>query len=278
MSNDLESVTREVWNNYIDLNTTHRIVEALAGMQGYYPLRIVAYGRQGSGKTTFMYYAVKVAYVRYLCHKDRVTKDTCLEHAIKEYNLCLGRDCPRDSIDDELMKGFYITVDDLLRRFIEDVKSGAIAGRRIVFFDDAFTPKQWWLQGGKWRELYRMAKDFDKFYRDNINVLVLTAPALSYFTREYIVNSLVLKFDAVWLNGVPYTVAYRFKYSNYTHYDYGKPYLVRAKWIDFIDKVPFKRPYGIPRWLENLNTERRQYVLREVAKRALEAVMKSDEK
>lgn len=272
---DLEQVTREVWSNYVDLNTTNRIYLSLIDSPTYAPLRIVAFGRQGSGKTTFLYYAVKVAFARYLCHKDKVTKSECLDHAMKTYGLCLGRDCPRDPVDDKLMPGFYLTINDLLERFLRDVSSGEIARRRVVFFDDAFVPRLWWNLGGEWRVLYHTAKVFDQFYRDHINVLVLTAPNPTYFTKDYILNSLVLQFNAMWLDGDPWTLAYHYVYPHHVHYDLGKPYLVKVKKLDYIDKVLIRRPYGMPKWLEELNTARRQYVLRQTASKALQRLGKA---
>lgn len=271
---DLTATTREVWNNYVDLTTTRRIFYALIDRATYAPLRIVAYGRQGSGKTTFLYYAMKVAYTLYLCHGDGVRKEDCLGHAMDRYKLCLGRDCPRDGVDDRLLPGFYVTVDDLTRRFLNDVTTGEIAKRAVVFLDDALVPRLWWNLGGYWRELYYTAKTFDQYYRDHVNVLVLTAPSLTYFSREYIVNSLVLLFDARILDGHPYTIAIHFRYPHHARYVHGDTHLMRLKQIDFVDKVPHREPFGLPVWLEEANTERRRFVLREVAERAMKAMEK----
>lgn len=274
---DTEKTTRELWQIYTGLHTTKWLFNAFVGNSAYRPLRIIAVGKQGSGKTTFMYYATKVAYVSTLCHNNKVPWNNCLSYAVENYGLCLGEDCGPDEIDERLRPGLYVTVDDILKRFVHDVETEEIRKHPVVFFDDAFTPRMWWHQGGIWRKLYIASKYFDQFYRDYTNVLILTAPDLSYFTDNYIVNSMVLTFTARVdkETGRPITLATHFEFPFYSAMHYGKPYLFRVRTLDFVDKVIKRRGYGMPKWLEQAITERRKYVMKESLKESAEAMKNS---
>lgn len=102
---------------------TNLIYSALIGSRAFFSAVVVS--QPGVSKTSYMYYSLKAALVRALCHGNHINSDPedCVRHIESVHGeLCFNRYCTKpDPINEKYRFVYYTGICDL-KRFLSDAR------------------------------------------------------------------------------------------------------------------------------------------------------------
>jgi hypothetical protein len=261
----------EVFTHYYDAKLTNLIYNALIGSRTFFSAAVV--GSPGIGKTSYMYYSLKAALIRALCHGDHVNSDPeeCIKYIESNYGeLCFNRYCAKpDPIDEKYRFIYYTGVEDL-KRFLSDAREllnhpEVLGRRRLVLFLDDLVSKSAYQLGGEMRELYTAFKEVYRLIRLASGVVLMTAIHRNYFPDEVLANS---EFIIARL-GYDEVLFERWTYARFYKHWFGDGFYFKALKPLWEDKIPKRAIFGLPEWLEKEINERKIYTLKSVLDRVL---------
>jgi len=261
----------EVFTHYYNAKLTNLIYNALIGSRSFFSAVVV--GQQGIGKTSYIYYSLKAALIRALCHGDHVNSDPeeCIKYIESRHGeLCLNRYCSKpDPIDEKYRFVYYTGVGDL-KRFLSDARkiiehADSLGKRRLILFLDDLVSKSSYQLGGELRELYMAFKEVYRLIRLASGVVLMTAIHRNYFPDEVLANS---EFVVARL-GYDEVLFERWTYAKYYKHWYGDGFYFKALKPLWEDKIPRRSIFGLPTWLEKEINERKVHTLKSVLDRVL---------
>ncbi|MGC8543395.1 MAG: hypothetical protein ACP5NQ_05600, partial [Vulcanisaeta sp.] len=233
-------------------------------------VNVVIVGMQGSGKSSYAYYALKTAYLMkkarsYILRSGSVLSG--IEAYVRDHGieLCMHRQCDSpDAIDNELKDFVYVGYDDYerLRDLILRITGGDSMEVPALFLDDLLLKDSYFL-GGLHRNVYVAFKKLYALHRSVADIMIMTAPSIHYLSKEFKTAAMRIeshrKFDAVEFTH------YYLKTIPMIRYVYGKRLEWRRRVLDvaWVDRTPTKSKYGMPMWLEGMINERKRQVLRD---------------
>ena len=272
----MDEKSYEVFTHYYNNSTLSSLIyRALIGTRNFFSAAVV--GQPGVGKTSYVYYSLKAALMRALCHGNNINgdADACVKYIESQYGeLCMQRNCGKpDAIDEKYRFMYYTGIGDL-KRFLADAKEivshpEALGRRRVVLFLDDLVSKSSYQIGGELRELYMAFKEVFRLIRLASGVVLMTAIHKSYFPDEALANSEFV----VGRYGYDEILFERWTYARYKKLWYGDQYYFRALKPLWEDHIPKRAAFGLPAWLEKEINERKIYTLKSV----LDKVLKTEE-
>ncbi len=280
----MDEKSKEVLQAYARLNLPHLVARTLSNARPFLLVSIV--GEQGVGKSTYAYYSVKVGLMAYLCKPHGINlfeePERCAAHLERIYGeICLSRDCGKDQLDEmygvDIYTGprglwnlfataqniveyakFCTAGEQLVRLdegFVVDcAKLAKDSERRKVLFLDDLLARTAYHMGAKYRRAYAALRELIRLARVVGKVVVMTAPAKEYLPPE------VPKEGEFIVAKYGYSER-RFVRMHVAHFEDGGGYLRKRLVVKYVDAVPAKAAFGMPKWLEE-----------EITKRKLEAI------
>ncbi len=243
-----------------------RIFDVLVGTRKHLLVAIV--GRQGVGKTSYAYYALKTALIEWLCivHGGG---DNCLEAVEKAYGpICMNKHCKEpDGIDTRYGLNIYTGPQGLMNLIREAAELGkelAVGNpvkRRIYFLDDVLARTAYHL-GGVYRKAYFALRELLRVSRVISSIVIMTAPTTDYLPPDIAKAGELI----VARYGYNTRIYEKLNTEKLTRYIGGREILIKALVRDYVDEVPAKAIFGLPQWLDREITKRKGQTLAELAK------------
>jgi hypothetical protein len=259
----VDEKSREVLLTYAGLNLPHMVERTLTGSRPFLMASIV--GELGVGKSSYAYYSLKTGIMAYLCRPYGI-------NLFKEVERCVAR---LESIHGELCATKYCEKpDDLDRRYALDIYTGpqglfsliemsaelARSGarkRRILFLDDILARTAFFL-GPEYRRAYIAFRELLRLVRAVGGVAIVTAPTKDYLPPEavrggeFIVGSYGMN-------------ERRFKRLHAVMSEGKDGGVYKRLGVKFVDIVPAKAAFGMPKWLEEEITKRKRAAIASLA-------------
>jgi hypothetical protein len=279
----MDEKSKEVLQTYARLNLPHLVARTLSNARPFLLVSIV--GEQGVGKSTYAYYAVKVGLMAYLCKPHGINlfdePERCAERLERIYGeLCLSRECGKDQLDEMYGASIYTGPRGLSElfataRFIATYTKRCVVGerpdveycamlakdgerRKVLFLDDLLVRTAYHM-GVKYRRAYAALRELLRLARVVGKVVVLTAPAKEYLPPEVPKEGefIVAKygFDER-----------RFVRMHSAAFEDGGGYLRKRLVVKYVDAVPAKAAFGMPKWLEEEITKRKLQAIEDISR------------
>lgn len=243
-----------------------RIFDVLVGTRKHLLVAIV--GRQGVGKTSYAYYALKTALIEWLCivHGGG---DNCLETVEKAYGpICMNKHCKEpDGIDTRYGLNIYTGPQGLMNLIREaaelgkELAAGNPVKRRIYFLDDVLARTAYHL-GGVYRRAYFALRELLRVSRVISSIVIMTAPTTDYLPPDIAKAGELI----VARYGYNTRIYEKLNTEKLTRYIGGREILIKALVRDYVDEVPAKAIFGLPQWLDREITKRKGQTLADLAK------------
>jgi hypothetical protein len=258
----MDEGSKEVLSTYAKLNLPHMVARALSNSRPFLLVSIV--GEQGVGKTTYAYYSVKVGLMAYLCRAHGINlfeePESCVKYLEGNYGeICLSRDCGPDGLDEKHRLDVY-TGPRGLGEVLNAAAGLARAGERekVLFLDDILARTAYHL-GPKYRAAYAALRELIRLARTVGAVVIMTAP-----TKEYLPPEAPKEGEFI-VGHYGYNER-RFVRMHAATYEDKDGYLRRRLTVKFVDTVPAKAAFGMPRWLEERIIERKRKAIIDIAR------------
>jgi len=231
-------------------------------------LLVAVVGRQGVGKTSYVYHALKTALIEWLCIAHG-GGDNCLEAVEKAYGpICMNRYCAEpDGIDIRYGLAIYTGTQGLMNLINEvaelgrELAGGGSVDRRVYFLDDILARTAYHL-GGVYRKAYFALRELLRVSRTISSIVIMTAPTTDYLPPD-IAKAGELIVARYWYNSRIYE---KLNTEKLTRYIGGREVLIKALVRDYVDEVPAKAIFGLPQWLDREITKRKGQTLADLAK------------
>lgn len=265
----MEEPSARAFKHYLGLNLTNSIVSMfMSGLNGAY----MVLGTQGVGKSTYAYYAAKTALIAFHCisanpdKRARIAdKDAIMACAEREFgDICFGKDCEPDAVDKKMREWIFVGIEDINR--LAEYLRGVVLERRkplpVLFIDDIVLKGDWWLSKER-REIIQSFRRINQFRRLAARVILATAPSADDVVElgtTFIKVHGKVSWDVVrftrWAaqpvqKYVPVVGGTVTAWTNIT---------VRV----WMDEIPRRKEFGMPRWLEEQINERKRMILKQV--------------
>jgi hypothetical protein len=276
----VDEKSKEVLLTYAKLNLPHLVARTLSNARPFLLVSIV--GELGVGKSTYAYYSVKVGLMGYLCKPHGINlfeePERCAAYLERNYGeLCLTRECGGPDGLDRLYEIDVYTGPRGLRelfaaaRFIaayavkcaagerRDVEHCAGGERRKVLFLDDLLARTAYHMGAKYRRAYAALRELIRLARVLGKVVVLTAPAKEYLPPE------VPKEGEFIMAKYGYGER-RFVRMHTAAFEDGSGYLRKRLVVKYVDAVPAKAAFGMPKWLEEEITKRKLQAIEDISR------------
>lgn len=270
-----------------------RLALTLINQRSMWTTRVI-YGAQGSGKTTYAYYSIKFAHLlnEYKHTLSEKTLPDALRVALKKYDVCIGRDCKMDQVDEEIRDYLIISENDYIR-LLDIVDSVQRSNRPLpwIWIDDIMLNIEDFRAGGWRRALYVAMKTFIQFYRAvarHVVVTTTTPTQLPKLMRQTATSYIQAKRFPNCRDDVETHSCIR--YMNYSLYlvfvkDKDVGYVQKGIYnISWVDVMPYATgrgtgiSYAMPKWLEEEIDARKRKIIEERLKSVLETESKEKEK
>jgi len=277
----MDEESKKVLLTYAKLNLPHLVARTLSNARPFLLVSIV--GEQGVGKSTYAYYSVKVGLMAYLCRPHGINlfeePERCAAHLEGNYGeLCLTRECGKPDQLDEIygvdiytgprgLRRLFATAQNIVsyakfctaekRQIYGDDFCTELAKdgerRKVLFLDDLLARTAYHM-GVKYRRAYAALRELIRLARVVGKVVVMTAPAKEHLPPEAPKEGefIVAKYGLS---------ERRFVRMHVAHLEDGGGYLRKRLVVKYVDAVPAKAAFGMPKWLEE-----------EITKRKLEAI------
>ena len=235
------------------------MVKARTGING-----IAVVGPAGTGKTTYVYYAAKAAYIRFLCNqKGYGEKAGCIKYITGNYNLCFGRKCREpDDVDKMIRDYLFVGEEDILR--LRDVlMKVSEEGRNLPFaFLDDLIVKFSFHAGGVLRDIAIALNRFAQYRRTFANVVIITSTHKNNIINAF--SDFIVIHAREQLTKY-YYVRYR-RIVRTRQVKLGPRHgfmdaLVTGVTIAWTDEIPRKSIFATPRWLEEEVDKRKRSIV-----------------
>ena len=257
-------VVYEWYKNHSAL--TSRMFDVLVGTRKHLLVAIV--GKQGVGKTSYAYHALKTALVAWLCLKYGGGGD-CLEAVEKAYGpICMNKYCNEpDGIDIRYGLNIYTGTQGLMNLINEvaelgkELASGGSVKRRVYLLDDIVARTAYHL-GGVYRKAYFALRELLRVSRTISSIVIMTAPTTDYLPPDIAKAGELI----VARYGYNSRIYEKLDTERIKRFIGGREVLIKALVKDYIDEVPAKAIFGLPQWLDKEITKRKGQTLAELAK------------
>jgi hypothetical protein len=245
---------------------TSRMFDVLVGTRKHLLVAIV--GKQGVGKTSYAYYALKTALVAWLCIKHGGGGD-CLEAVEKAYGpICMNRYCDEpDGIDIQYKLAIYTGTQGLMNLIKEvaelgkELASGGSVKRRVYLLDDIVARTAFHL-GGVYRKAYFALRELLRVSRTLSSIVIMTAPTTDYLPPDIAKAGELI----VARYGYNTRLYEKLDTEKIRRFIGGKEVLVKALVKDYIDEVPARAIFGLPQWLDREIIKRKGQLLADLGK------------
>jgi len=243
-----------------------RMFDVLVGTRKH--LLVAVVGRQGVGKTSYVYHALKTALIEWLCLKHG-GGNNCLEAVEKAYGpICMNKYCNEpDGIDVRYGLAIYTGTQGLMNLINEvaelgrELAGGGSVDRRVYFLDDILARTAYHL-GGVYRKAYFALRELLRVSRTISSIVIMTAPTTDYLPPD-IAKAGELIVARYWYNSRIYE---KLNIEKLPRYIGGREVLIKALVRDYVDEVPAKAIFGLPQWLDREITRRKGQTLADLAK------------
>jgi len=271
----MDEESKKVLLSYSQLNLPHLVARTLSNARPFLLVSIV--GEQGVGKSTYAYYSVKVGLMAYLCKPHGINlfeePERCASHLERNYGeLCLTRECGKpDQLDEMYGVDIYTGPRGLKNLFyaagvIATYAKRCVVGewrgtpycaelakdgerRKVLFLDDLLARTAYHM-GAKYRRAYAALRELIRLARVVGKVVVMTAPAKEHLPPEAPKEGefIVAKYG--------YDER-RFVRMQAAAFEDGGGYFRKRLVVKYVDAVPAKAAFGMPKWLEEEITKRK---------------------
>jgi hypothetical protein len=258
----MDEGSREVLSTYAKLNLPHLVARTFGNSRPFLLVSIV--GEQGVGKSTYAYYSVKVGLMAYLCRAHGINlfeePERCAERLERNYGeLCLTRECGPDQLDKTYELDVYTGPRGLDGVFAAaDMLARLGQKKKVLFLDDILARTAYHL-GPKYRAAYAALRELLRLARTVGAVVVMTAPTKEYLPPEVPKEGefIVAKygFDER-----------RFVRMHSAAFEDGGGYLRKRLVVKYVDVVPARAAFGMPKWLEEEITKRKRKAIIDIAR------------
>jgi hypothetical protein len=281
----MDEGSREVLQTYAKLNLPHLVARTLSNNRPFLLVSIV--GEQGVGKSTYAYYSVKVGLMAYLCKPHGINlfeePERCAAHLERNYGeICLTRDCGRpDGLDAAYevdiytgprgLRNLFITAENIVtyaKRCAaeEQQRAATYCGelakygerRKVLFLDDLLARTAYHM-GVKYRRAYAALRELIRLARVVGKVVVMTAPAKEHLPPE-------APKEGEFIVGHFGLGERRFVRMQAAAFEDKDGYLRKRLKVKFVDVVPAKAAFGMPKWLEEEITKRKLEAIADVSR------------
>ena len=261
-----ESESMQVLRYYLDLNLTNAIIAAFYGQPGGAYLIL---GMQGTGKSTYAYYAAKTALIAYHCRnvlRNAYSNDTIMNCVKREFgDICFGKDCEEpDEADKSIRKWVFVGVEDIgrLAEYLKEVVLEKQKPVPVLFIDDIVLKGDWWVSK-EHREIIQSFRRINQFRRLAARVVIATAPS----------NRDVMDFGATFIKVYGKSDWREVRFTRWAVQAIkrwvsttGEPTVawqnvIVKRWMDVL---PRRKEFGMPLWLEEQINKRKREILRHV--------------
>jgi hypothetical protein len=288
----MDEESKKVLQTYAKLNLPHLVARTLSNARPFLLVSIV--GEQGVGKSTYAYYSVKVGLMAYLCKPHGINlfeePERCAAYLEEIYGeLCLSRECGGpDELDKTygvdiytgprgLRELFYAAQSIVTyakfctaekRQIYGDEFCAELAKkgerRKVLFLDDLLARTAYHM-GAKYRRAYAALRELIRLARVLGKVVVLTAPAKEHLPPE------VPKEGEFIVAKYGYNER-RFVRMHTAAFEDGGGYLRKRLVVKYVDAVPAKAAFGMPKWLEEEITKRKLQAVEDISRIGEEAL------
>jgi hypothetical protein len=281
----VDEKSKEVLQTYAKLNLPHLVARTLSNARPFLLVSIV--GEQGVGKSTYAYYSVKVGLMGYLCRPHGINlfeePERCAAYLERNYGeICLTRECGGpDELDRTYkvdvytgprgLKELFATAQNIATyaklcaagvELYENADCAEMAKegerRKVLFLDDLLARTAYHM-GAKYRRAYAALRELIRLARVLGKVVVLTAPAKEYLPPE------VPKEGEFIVAKYGYGER-RFVRMHTAAFEDGSGYLRKRLVVKYVDAVPAKAAFGMPKWLEEEITKRKLQAIEDISR------------
>jgi hypothetical protein len=260
----MDEASREILMTYARLNLPHMVWRTLLGSRPFLAVTIV--GQMGVGKSSYAYYSLKTGIMAYLCHPYGINlfkeADRCVAHLEGIHGeLCMSRHCAKpDALDKKYALDIYTGPQglfSLIETAAELAESGA-PKRKILFLDDILARTAFFL-GPEYRRAYIAFRELLRLVRAVGGIAVVTAPTKDYLPPEAVRGGEFI----VGSYGMNKRRFVRMHAAKSEGKDGG---IYKRLKVKFVDVVPAKAAFGMPKWLEEEITKRKRAAIASLAK------------
>jgi hypothetical protein len=298
----MDEGSREVLQAYAKLNLPHLVARTLSNNRPFLLAAIV--GEQGVGKTTYAYYSVKVGLMAYLCKPHGINlfqePERCAAHLERNYGeLCLTRECGKPDELDKIygvdiytgpkgLRNLFTTAQNIALYakmcttgeqlvMLHDgfgVNCGELAKdgerRKVLFLDDLLMRTAYHM-GAKYRRAYATLRELLRLARVVGKVVIMTAPAREYLPPE-------VPKEGEFIVGRYGHGERRFVRMQAATFEDKDGYLRKRLKVKFVDAVPAKAAFGMPKWLEEEITRRKLEAIADISRIANYSLHEEEER
>jgi len=247
---------------YAKLNLPHLVARTFGNSRPFLLVSIV--GEQGVGKSTYAYYSVKVGLMAYLCRAHGVNlfkePERCAAYLEGNYGeICLTRECGPDQLDKTYELDVYTGPRGLDGVFAAAATLARLGQKKKVLFLDDVLARTAYHLGPKYRAAYAALRELIRLARTVGAVVVMTAP-----TKEYLPPEAPKEGEFVVGHFGP--SERRFVRMHAASYADKDGYVRRRLVVKYVDVVPAKAAFGMPKWLEEEIIKRKRKAIIDIAK------------
>jgi hypothetical protein len=258
----MDEGSREVLLTYAKLNLPHLVARTFGNSRPFLLVSIV--GEQGVGKSTYAYYSVKVGLMAYLCRAHGVNlfkePERCAAYLEGNYGeICLTRECGPDQLDKTYELDVYTGPRGLDGVFAAAATLARLGQKKKVLFLDDVLARTAYHLGPKYRAAYAALRELIRLARTVGAVVVMTAP-----TKEYLPPEAPKEGEFVVGHFGP--SERRFVRMHAASYADKDGYVRRRLVVKYVDVVPAKAAFGMPKWLEEEIIKRKRKAIIDIAK------------
>ena len=258
----MDEGSREVLLTYVKLNLPHLVARTFGNSRPFLLVSIV--GEQGVGKSTYAYYSVKVGLMAYLCRAHGVNlfkePERCAAYLEGNYGeICLTRECGPDQLDKTYELDVYTGPRGLDGVFAAAATLARLGQKKKVLFLDDVLARTAYHLGPKYRAAYAALRELIRLARTVGAVVVMTAP-----TKEYLPPEAPKEGEFVVGHFGP--SERRFVRMHAASYADKDGYVRRRLVVKYVDVVPAKAAFGMPKWLEEEIIKRKRKAIIDIAK------------